>query len=445
MDTSLWHSLSGPSLPNHCEPTSEFLIFLSSRLQICIPTSLSFVSSLLGTLSIVSWLFAQLPQIYKNYTLQSTAGLSAFFLVEWCLGDTANLLGAILTRQAGWQVTIAFYYVFVDVVLVFQYYWYTPLRARRRGKQGTLNADYPTGTGSVIDGVSPYDADSIRSSSPRPITSGESKDFIRHKGLSFGTPESRSLSYSNEKHSSSIRTSYHLGGNSSSRLASPKAILFTSMLCAVLANASPTTAESVIRQSGPKGTPIEIAGRILSWMSTVLYLGSRLPQLYKNYRRKSTAGLSPLLFMAAFGGNLFYSSSLLTNPNAWNDYPAYGGGGWVGGEGNNRLEWVGRAMPFFLGAAGVLSLDAFMGVQFMLYGDQGGDPVVRVADPAHCGRRRWRRVTGWMRGWVPSGERYGAPSLNRERFFSFLGSSTPPIDENRRPLLDQGCNSYGAV
>ncbi|KAF4950281.1 hypothetical protein F66182_18498 [Fusarium sp. NRRL 66182] len=149
---------------------------------------------------------------------------------------------------------------------------------------------------------------------------------------------------------------------------------------------------------------IETIGRILSWMSTILYLGSRLPQLYKNYLRKSTSGLSPLLFMAAFSGNFFYSASLLTNPNAWYDYPPYGGGGWADANGNDRVEWVALAIPFFLGAAGVLSLDAFMGVQFLIYGDQGGEPLVTVDDPDDPGHKRWRRVSGWMRGWIPSGE-----------------------------------------
>lgn len=142
-------------------------------------------------------------------------------------------------------------------------------------------------------------------------------------------------------------------------------------------------------------------------MSTLLYLGSRPPQLVKNYRRKSTEGLSPLLFMAAFGGNFFYSLSVVTNPNAWSDFPPYGGGGWADDHGNDRLEWIGRALPFFLGAFGVLGLDGFMGVQFLMYGprvdDYDDESVVGGDDQdPKRGRSRWRRVRGWMRGWIPS-------------------------------------------
>ncbi|KAK1822968.1 hypothetical protein LTR12_002494, partial [Friedmanniomyces endolithicus] len=87
-----------------------------------------FTSSALGSLSIIAWLFAQLPQIYKNYSVSSTSGLSIFFLVEWCLGDVGNLFGALFTHQASWQVAIGAYYVFVDLCLVAQWLWYEKLR-----------------------------------------------------------------------------------------------------------------------------------------------------------------------------------------------------------------------------------------------------------------------------------------------------------------------------
>jgi hypothetical protein len=167
-----------------------------------------------------------------------------------------------------------------------------------------------------------------------------------------------------------------------------------------------------ISSHGP--TRLETAGTILSWLSTFLYLGSRLPQLYKNYKLQSTAGLSPSLFAAAFCGNLFYSLALATNPSAWSDMGPHGGHGWAGASGSDRSAWIAAAMPFFLGAAGVLGLDASVGVQFLLYGEREAKVMVVVDDEGERGQRgRWRRVSGWMRGWVPTfreggeGERRG--------------------------------------
>jgi solute carrier family 66 (lysosomal lysine-arginine transporter), member 1 len=68
-----------------------------------------------------------------------------------------------------------------------------------------------------------------------------------------------------------------------------------------------------------------------------------------------------------------------------------------------------RAAPFWLGAAGVLVLDAAMGVQFVVFGDgkarseEEGDvaEVLVVEEVGVRGPGRWRRVSGWMRGWMP--------------------------------------------
>lgn len=118
--------------------------------------------------------------------------------------------------------------------------------------------------------------------------------------------------------------------------------------------------------ASPSASPLLRAGTILSWTAAILYLCSRFPQIVKNWQRKSTAGLSLQLFVAAFGGNLFYSLALLTNPCAWSDFSPHGSYGWVDSDGNDRKKWITIALPFFLGAAGVLVLDAVVGAQFMM-------------------------------------------------------------------------------
>jgi len=169
----------------------------------------------------------------------------------------------------------------------------------------------------------------------------------------------------------------------------------------VLSTASPLQSPTeTISASKHTQSNRELIGRLASWTSTLLYLGSRLPQLYKNHVRRSTTGLSPALFIAAFFGNLFYSSSIITNPLAWSSYPPHGLHGWVGPEGSDRKTWVALATPFWLGAAGVLALDAAMGVQFLVFGER--EIVVRVGRDKR-GRSKWRRVSGWMRGWIPNG------------------------------------------
>lgn len=420
------------SIPEHCTPTTALLTHLSDAFNTCIPTPLAFVSTVLGVLSIVSWLFAQLPQIFKNYTLKSASGLSIYFLAEWLLGDATNLVGALLTKQATWQVVVAGYYVTVDVALMGQFVWYShvkPWRQKRLGRFDTRRSGGSQdhgGSESVIIEVFPSDG-SAESTGP-----GEGENTgaeAKPREAKFNPFRSSNFSFS-PKEKTRAKSSYRAisgSGNSPGYIGpSPRTVVLVSMLFAILTQASPLNTHTVEPPSTAKSDPstTETVGRIVSWVSTVLYLGSRLPQLYKNFRRQSTAGLSPTLFIAAFFGNLFYSTSLLNNPLAWSSYPPYGLHGGVGSEGSDRWTWVSLAAPFWLGAAGVLGLDAAVGVQFLIYGEE--KRVVVVKDER--GRSRWRRVSGWMRGWAPS------PNP---------GLACADSEEDQRPLLSRNIDSDG--
>lgn len=415
-----WLSTSAfePRLSDHCTPETDFLLRFSSTFHTCVPTRLAFISNLLGACSIVAWLFAQLPQIYKNWSLQSTSGLSIFFLVEWCLGDLGNLLGALFTHQASWQVAIGCYYVFVDLCLVGQWIWFERLKHgypvfKVRRRNNADGDDHSADSGSmeqvVVEGMPMTSSTNSRTEDEIEHISDDTEGQETAKPptgpkIIFRSPTFERLPEEKEKGSLTgtprSHTIYRVGPSSPMPSPSPRTMLLIACLIAV-AHASPirpTSADGHPLDSGPMA--LERTGTVLSWMSTVLYLGSRLPQIFKNWRRKSTEGLSPHLFMAAFCGNMFYSSALATNQCAWGDLGPYGGGGWVGKDGSNRREWVLAALPFFLGAFGVLGLDATVGAQFLRYG-KGTEKLVVVE--GERGRRwHWRRVSGWMRGWVPS-------------------------------------------
>lgn len=54
-----------------------------------------------------------------------------------------------------------------------------------------------------------------------------------------------------------------------------------------------------------------VLGQVFGYICATLYLGSRIPQLLLNYRRKSTDGVSMLFFIFACLGNLTYVLSIL--------------------------------------------------------------------------------------------------------------------------------------
>ncbi|NXT49004.1 LAAT1 protein, partial [Pluvianellus socialis] len=114
----------------------------------------------------------------------------------------------------------------------------------------------------------------------------------------------------------------------------------------------------------------EIVGFTIGSVSSVLYLCSRLPQIYTNYKRKSTVGVSYSLFALVMLGNMLYGLSvLLKNPE-----PGQGEG-----------DYVLHHLPWLVGSLGVLSLDVVISFQFLAY--RRGRPGTREERDALLGEQ----------------------------------------------------------
>ncbi|KAJ3930408.1 MAG: PQ loop repeat-domain-containing protein [Lentinula lateritia] len=97
-----------------------------------------------------------------------------------------------------------------------------------------------------------------------------------------------------------------------------------------------------------------IIGRIFAWVCTTLYLTSRLPQIWKNYVRKSVEGLSMYLFIFAFLGNTFYVASILTSSEVYQPAP-------------RSTDFIKESIPYLLGSGGTLVFDLTIVTQSFIY------------------------------------------------------------------------------
>jgi uncharacterized protein with PQ loop repeat len=103
------------------------------------------------------------------------------------------------------------------------------------------------------------------------------------------------------------------------------------------------------------GPPLErVIGRISAWACTTLYLTSRLPQIWKNFVRKSVEGLSMYLFVFAFLGNSFYVLSILSSSN-------------MRGPPAESSMYLTESMPYLLGSGGTLMFDVAIVCQSFIY------------------------------------------------------------------------------
>ncbi|KAL0087218.1 PQ loop repeat-domain-containing protein [Phycomyces blakesleeanus] len=241
---------------NQCLPTQNdmpYIQWIHALFGECVYGTQGATSLLLGYMSMAFWFNAQLPQLITNYRKSSAEGLSLPFLFIWLLGDTANLIGCILTHQLPFQQYLGMYFVSVDVCLLVQWIYYNKF-------------------------------------SPPNHLSDTAKEYEYNRAKINGS------SAGSNKASAFLFSIFLLG----SRL--PAGTL-TSTTFTTIASAETSITDDPL-----------IIGRIFAWTCTCLYLMSRIPQIRKNYKRQSVEGLSPSLFIFAVGGNLTYALSILTHP-----------------------------------------------------------------------------------------------------------------------------------
>ena len=104
-------------------------------------------------------------------------------------------------------------------------------------------------------------------------------------------------------------------------------------------------------------------GQVFGYICAVLYLGSRIPQLLLNYRRKSTEGISMLFFLFACIGNLTYVLSIFAYSPVCK-HPKHcepGEAGAIYG------RYIAVNFSWIVGSFGTLLLDAGVFVQYFMY------------------------------------------------------------------------------
>ena len=133
------------------------------------------------------------------------------------------------------------------------------------------------------------------------------------------------------------------------------------LLGAGIATVTPGSLPSCIR-AGPSAQWVHTLGMVLGWASSVLYICSRMPQVYRNAVRKSVEGLSWMMFTSAVMGNVTYGSSILLRLRSADD----------------AVE----KLPWLIGSLGTLAFDATILLQLRWY----SKPHAPTGYTPHIGR-----------------------------------------------------------
>jgi uncharacterized protein with PQ loop repeat len=348
------------------------------------------------------------PQIIENFRRGSADGLSLLFLVVWLAGDVFNILGAVLQGVLPTMIILAVYYTLADIVLLGQCFYYRGFTLRDELPSPTSPAeinteDEPSQTGKATERTSllpksnghshhvqaqePHyqsgQAGPAATTQVRPLPSHS--DHRRHSATSFREIIHPNIDGTHLSPATPFIEPTSKKYLSARRISTLQTVLFNLTTIALVCAAgvlgwyvSPSSSknEESDLPGDDRDTPsltFDTLGQVFGYLCAALYLGSRLPQILLNYRRKSTEGVSLLFFLFACIGNLTYVLSILAYSPVCKRHSRHSHDCRPGEAAALYGRYVLVNMSWLIGSFGTLLLDMCIFIQFFLYKDNGDE------------------------------------------------------------------------
>lgn len=304
------------------------------------------------------------PQIIENFQRGSANGLSLQFIIVWLLGDIFNILGAVMQGVLPTMLILAIYYTIADIVLLGQMFYYrgitwkdevvppTPKKKSRR-RSGASGLENGNGHHHIAPAAAAVD-ERTRLLGDRERRGSDWSDRLSHLNPANPIVETAPPPPpSTTLHSIAWNTTCVL-------------MVIAAGVLGWWFSRSYGTPDNSGGGSGSNDIHFDLGGQIFGWLCAVFYLGSRLPQLLLNFRRKSTEGVSMLFFLFACLGNLTYVLSIFAFDPKCSDPESH----CKPGEAERIYgQYILVNLSWLAGSLGTLLLDMGIFIQFFIYAD----------------------------------------------------------------------------
>lgn len=297
----------------------------------CVYGDLKALSWLVQNISVGVWVFSGTYQSWLCYRTKEVSGFSEYFLLCWIVGAVLNTLGCFLTDQMTFQKLLGVYFLFSDSFLYFQYRYYI---SRPHLAVEVVQRENQVLSNKTFEGEMTVERTQELPQSALPPSSSLTPGILL--GLTLAPTGAKGAPIPTNTVASAASS---LASKSIPLLASWSALGY-------------------------------FIGNTASWSSNTLYVVSRIPQISRNYERKSTEGVSPALFIAVLVGNAAYTLAVATEWQAVTD-PV------------EKAKFVVAEMPFIVGGIATTLMDLIIFAQLYLYRNNGiAYEIVEGVEPA---------------------------------------------------------------
>ncbi|KAG2382955.1 hypothetical protein C9374_004922 [Naegleria lovaniensis] len=269
----------------HMKGKNHYNIPLALIFRQCLYSESDIASYILGWMSIIMSMISLFPQIIKNHVFQSASGLSIHLFIIWMIGDVTNLIGCIFTNQLSTQIYLAIYYVSMDVMIISQYCYYEV-----RWKD-------------VIEKWK-----EIFYTMNHQICSGNRLKQSIHRSTSSSEQNTRSYTLLNTH---ALIQLFIMTTLVAWMFQSQEEEMWSSIFVRAQSHLQWNTRRANNCEQTTSDNSMYALGITCSYISCICYIMAYVPQIYKNFKKKSVKGLSLLMFLIDSLTQILYISSII--------------------------------------------------------------------------------------------------------------------------------------